>query len=99
MQLTGGIWLVRSGNGKTELADIAWFYRSGGGEFWVGRHGRSVVGPIAAMKIGEDIAALRKMFVVREHRGASGLAASLLQTLVGWAEDRASGRSFSAPPR
>jgi N-acetylglutamate synthase-like GNAT family acetyltransferase len=47
-----------------------------------------VVGTIAALKIGEDIAALRKMFVAREHRGASGLAASLMQTLVGWAEDR-----------
>ena len=58
------------------------------GEFWVARYGGSVVGTIAALKIGEDIAALRKMFVAREHRGASGLAASLMQTLVGWAEDR-----------
>jgi SAM-dependent methyltransferase len=47
----------------------------------------------------EEIAALRKMFVAREHCGASGLAASLMQTLVGWAEYRACGRSFSAPPR
>ncbi len=73
---------------QPDLADIAQFYRAGGGEFWVALHGGSVVGTIAALKIGEDIAALRKMFVARAHRGVSGLAASLMQTLVGWAEER-----------
>jgi N-acetylglutamate synthase-like GNAT family acetyltransferase len=73
---------------QPDLTDIAQFYRSGGGEFWVARHGGSVVGTIAALRIGEDVAVLRKMFVAREHRGASGLAASLMETLVGWAEDR-----------
>ena len=73
---------------QPDLADIARFYRAGGGEFWVAIYSGSVVGTIAALKIGEDVAALRKMFVAREHRGASGLAASLMQTLVGWAEER-----------
>ena len=58
---------------QPDLDDVARFYRAGGGEFWVASDGRSVVGTIAALKIGEDIAALRKMFVAREHRGASGL--------------------------
>jgi GNAT superfamily N-acetyltransferase len=84
---------------QPDLADIARFYRAGGGEFWVAIYGGSVVGTIAALKIGEDVAALRKMFVAREHRGGSGLAASLMQTLVGWAEERASRRSSSAPPQ
>ena len=45
-------------------------------------------GTIAALQIGDDIAALRKLFVAREHRGGTGLAASLMQTVVGWAEER-----------
>jgi N-acetylglutamate synthase-like GNAT family acetyltransferase len=84
----GEFGLPITASDQPDLIDIAQFYRAGGGEFWVARHGGSVVGTIAALKIGEDIAALRKMFVAREHRGASGLAASLMQTLVGWAEDR-----------
>ncbi len=84
----GEFGLSITASDQPDLTDIAQFYRSGGGEFWVARHGGSVVGTIAALKIAEDIAALRKMFVAREHRGASGLAASLMQTLVGWAGDR-----------
>jgi GNAT superfamily N-acetyltransferase len=84
----GEFGLPITASDQPDLTDVAQFYRAGGGEFWVARHGRSVAGTIAALKIGEDIAALRKMFVAREHRGASGLAASLMETLVGWAEER-----------
>ena len=73
---------------QPDLVDVARFYRAGGGEFWVADHSGSVVGTIAVLKIGDDVAALRKMFVAREHRGASGLAASLMQTVFGWAEER-----------
>ena len=76
----GEFGLPITASDQPDLADIARFYRAGGGEFWVAGHGGSVVGTIAALKIGEDVAALRKMFVAREHRGASGLAASLMQT-------------------
>jgi N-acetylglutamate synthase-like GNAT family acetyltransferase len=73
---------------QPDLADITGFYRAGGGEFWVARHHGSVVGTIAALRIGKHIAVLRKMFVAREHRGASGPATTLMQTLIGWSEAR-----------
>jgi GNAT superfamily N-acetyltransferase len=38
--------------------------------------------------IGNDAVALRKMFVASAHRGARGLAGSLMGTLVAWARDR-----------
>jgi GNAT superfamily N-acetyltransferase len=84
----GEFGLPITASDQPDLTDIAQFYRAGGGEFWVAGHGASVVGTIAALQIGDDIAALRKMFVAREHRGATGLAASLMQTVVGWAEER-----------
>lgn len=73
---------------QPDLVDVAGFYRAGGGEFWVARYEGAVAGTIAAIKIGDDFAALRKMFVAREHRGASGLAGNLMQTLVRRAENR-----------
>jgi N-acetylglutamate synthase-like GNAT family acetyltransferase len=84
----GEFQLPITASDQPDLTDIAKFYRAGGGEFWVARYGESVVGTIAALKIGDDIAVLRKMFVAREHRGASGLAANLMETLTSWAEDR-----------
>ncbi len=52
------------------------------------RHDGSVVGTIAAIDIGSDMVALRKMFVARAHRG-EGLAGILMRTLVAWASGRA----------
>ena len=72
---------------QPDLTDVARFYQAGGGEFWVARDG-SVVGTIAAINIGSDTVALRKMFVAPAHRGGTGLAASLMSTLVEWASSR-----------
>jgi N-acetylglutamate synthase-like GNAT family acetyltransferase len=73
---------------QPDLADVAGFYQAGGGQFWVARHAAAVVGTIAAIDIGNDAVALRKMFVAPAHRGARGLAGSLMGTLVAWAGDR-----------
>lgn len=73
---------------QPDLADVVGFYQAGGGEFWVARHDGSVVGTIAAIEMGNDTVALRKLFVAREHRGGTGLAALLMQTLVAWANGR-----------
>jgi N-acetylglutamate synthase-like GNAT family acetyltransferase len=73
---------------QPDLADVAGFYQAGGGEFWVARHDGSVVGTIAAIDIGGGMVALRKLFVARELRGGTGLAAFLMDTLVVWANDR-----------
>jgi GNAT superfamily N-acetyltransferase len=47
-----------------------------------------VVGTIAAIDIGGNVVALRKLFVAREYRGCSGLAALLMDTLIAWADSR-----------
>ena len=70
---------------QPDLADVAGAYQAGGGEFWVARAGSDVAGTIAAIRIADDAVALRKMFVGAEHRGGSGLAARLMETLVEWA--------------
>jgi N-acetylglutamate synthase-like GNAT family acetyltransferase len=70
---------------QPDLADVAGAYQAGGGEFWVARADGEVAGTIAAIRIADDAVALRKMFVGAEHRGGSGLAARLMETLVEWA--------------
>jgi GNAT superfamily N-acetyltransferase len=70
---------------QPDLADVDGFYRSSNGEFWVARADHSVVGTIAAINAGDGQVALRKMFVDRDHRGAAGLAAALMSTLLDWA--------------
>jgi N-acetylglutamate synthase-like GNAT family acetyltransferase len=84
----GEFGLRITGADQPDLTDVSGSYQAGGGEFWVARHHGSVVGTIAAIDIGNDMVALRKMFVAREHRGGPGLAGSLMQTLVAWANAR-----------
>lgn len=74
---------------QPDLADIVGFYQHGNGNFWVALSGRSVVGSVALLDIGNARAALRKMYVRKEFRGASyGTAKSLLDALLEWARDR-----------
>jgi N-acetylglutamate synthase-like GNAT family acetyltransferase len=73
---------------QPDLADVHGAYQAGGGEFWVARADGVVVGTIAAIRIAEDAVALRKMFVASEHRGGSGLAARLMDTLLAWAGEQ-----------
>src|SRR4051794_5516693 len=70
---------------QPDLFDIDRHYRSSGGEFWVARDCGEVVGTIAAICIDENSVAIRKMFVRADHRGTSGLASLLMETLVDWA--------------
>lgn len=74
---------------QPDLRDIDGFYRSGAGEFWVALDGERVVGSIALVDIGDDMAALRKMFVAEAYRGHfHGVAARLLETLITHARAR-----------
>jgi N-acetylglutamate synthase-like GNAT family acetyltransferase len=74
---------------QPDLKDIRAFYQHGGGNFWVAVDGDTVVGTVALLDIGNDQAALRKMFVARSHRGAQqGVAAALLDVLLAWCRDR-----------
>ena len=68
---------------QPDLRDIAGYYQKGSGEFWVALDGPRVVGTIALLDIGSGDAALRKMFVAREYRGAPHhTALLLLETLL-----------------
>lgn len=74
---------------QPDLTDIDAYYRQGAGNFWVAQTSRGrVVGSIALKDIGHGQAALRKMFVDADHRGAAqGVAQGLLDTLFAWARD------------
>lgn len=76
---------------QPDLMDIDGFYRSQGrpgvGEFWVAEAEGTAIGCIALLDIGCGQAALRKMFVDADWRGArpdgqAGVAKALLSTLL-----------------
>lgn len=76
-------------NDQPDLLDIAAFYQRGCGNFWVALQGESVIGTIALLDIGAGLAALRKMFVRAEQRGAAGgVAGQLLAMLLDWAHSK-----------
>lgn len=68
---------------QPDLVDIAGFFRKGAGDFWVALAGRTPVGTIGLLDIGEGRGCLRKMFVHATWRGREkGLAQELLDTLL-----------------
>jgi N-acetylglutamate synthase-like GNAT family acetyltransferase len=68
---------------QPDLAAIPSFYQRGKGQFWVAVRNGTVVGTIGLKDIGNDQAALRKMFVSADVRGREqGVAARLLAGLV-----------------
>lgn len=76
---------------QPDIADVPGWYGRGRGGFWVAREGDAVVGTIAlldhgSVERGEHEAALRKMFVRHDRRGAAhGVAEGLFSTLLGHA--------------
>ncbi len=74
---------------QPDLAAITTFYQSGKGEFWVAVTAGGIVGTLGLKDIGNDQAALRKMFVAPQVRGREhGVAALLLERLIAHAEER-----------
>lgn len=68
---------------QPDLAAIPDFYQSGKGQFWVALHDGKIVGTLGLKDIGNEQAALRKMFVASGVRGREyGVAAALLSALV-----------------
>lgn len=71
---------------QPDLIDVAGFFRKDKGEFWVALTGRTPVGTIGLLDIGEGRGCLRKMFVHATWRGAEkGVSQALLDTLLGHA--------------
>jgi GNAT superfamily N-acetyltransferase len=74
---------------QPDLLSIADFYQTGSGGFWVAKVDDRIVGTIGLKDIGNNEAALRKMFVAADYRGSSfGTARKLLTTLLTAAESR-----------
>ena len=70
---------------QPDLLDVSAFYQQGSGNFWVALKDGEVVGTVALLDIGNGQAALRKMFVRAEYRGAEHqVAKRLLETLITW---------------
>lgn len=70
---------------QPDLSDIANFYQSGSGNFWVAVDQECVVGTIALIDIGNGQGVLRKMFVKSSYRGKiHNTAKALLQTAIEW---------------
>ncbi len=74
---------------QPDLKTIPVFYQKGKGNFWIALDGENVVGTISLLDIGNNQAALRKMFVDKNCRGTSiGTAGKLLKMLLDWAEEK-----------
>jgi N-acetylglutamate synthase-like GNAT family acetyltransferase len=75
--------LDTSALGQPDLLDVAGYYQSGAGNFWVALDGGEVVGTIALRDIGHGQGALRKMYVKATHRGKEhAVGARLLEQLL-----------------
>jgi N-acetylglutamate synthase-like GNAT family acetyltransferase len=74
---------------QPDLTDITGYYRRGAGNFWVADAQGRIVGTVGLLDIGNNQAALRKMFVVQEFRGSShGVAPQLLKRVLEWSAAR-----------
>ncbi|WP_034943467.1 GNAT family N-acetyltransferase [Erwinia oleae] len=74
---------------QPDLSDIAGFYQQGQGGFWLAMVDDRVVGCIGLKDIGNQQAALRKMFVAQAWRGRQyGVASALLTTLLAHARQQ-----------
>jgi putative acetyltransferase len=70
-------------NEQQDLLDIPNFYQQKKGNFWVAKYHEEVIGTIALIDCGENIGAIRKMFVKKEFRGKKyGIAQQLLDILI-----------------
>ncbi|PCK84944.1 GNAT family N-acetyltransferase [Rhizobium sophoriradicis] len=73
---------------QPDLRVIPDFYQSGKGQFWVAVKDGVIVGTLGLKDIGNNQAALRKMFVASEVRGREhGVAALLLERMFAHARD------------
>ncbi len=70
---------------QPDLLNIAQTFQTNKGNFWVALAGKRVVGCIGLVDIGNDEAALKKMFVHKDFRGKqSGVSRMLIQTAKQW---------------
>ncbi len=74
---------------QPDLFAIEYFYQTGIGNFWVALYDNKVIGTISLFDIGNNQAALRRMFVQKEYRGSEYETAKLLlNNAIKWAKDK-----------
>ncbi|PWT95959.1 MAG: GNAT family N-acetyltransferase [Bacteroidetes bacterium] len=72
---------------QPDLENVEAFYQAKKGNFWVANDEGKVVGTVALLDVGNNIGALRKMFVRDKYRGKEiGVGQQLLDTLLEWAK-------------
>ena len=75
--------------GQPDLQKIPSFYKKNCGNFWVAVEGSKIVGTLALIDIGNNICALRKMFVEKDYRGSKySIAKKLLTTMFDWCKKK-----------
>jgi len=74
---------------QPDLLNINTIYKRGNGNFWVALYENEVVGTIAMVDFSGDQAAVRKMFVHRDHRGKEkSVGQKLLDELKNWSRNK-----------
>ncbi|MCP4368843.1 MAG: GNAT family N-acetyltransferase [Deltaproteobacteria bacterium] len=74
---------------QPDLHNIKDYYQTGCGNFWVAVKSGKVIGTISLIDIGDNQAALRKMFVHQDYRGSTHSAAKyLLSELLKWSKSK-----------
>jgi N-acetylglutamate synthase-like GNAT family acetyltransferase len=74
---------------QPDLLDIESYYQNKNGNFWIAKIDNTIVGTISLLDIGNNYAALRKMFVKMEFRGGEfKVGQTLLNTLIQWAREK-----------
>jgi N-acetylglutamate synthase-like GNAT family acetyltransferase len=74
---------------QPDLKNIPEFYQKGNGNFWIAVENNMVVGTIALIDIGNNMVALRKMFVHKDWRGKEkATAQKLLDIVFDWGKER-----------
>ena len=72
---------------QPDLDQIAGFYQTNNGNFWIAKIDDKIVGTISLLDIGDRKGALRKMFVDKDYRGKEfGVGQKLLNILIDWAK-------------
>lgn len=73
---------------QPDLFEIPAFYQQGAGNFWLAFQDDELIGTIAIKDVGDNVCALRKMFVKQAYRGKElSVASTLMRTLLDWAKE------------
>ncbi|MBX9668385.1 MAG: GNAT family N-acetyltransferase [Candidatus Obscuribacterales bacterium] len=86
-QVEFGVKITR--DEQPDLTNIQSVFQTGNGNFWIALSNGKVVGTIGVVDIGDQMVALKKMFVDKEYRGKqAGVAQSLMDTAKRWCVEK-----------